>query len=99
MPHDVYHLIGQGSIIKYDKGTYSVIEGETLFDLHPSLPLDSQYCKLEDVYYTPNGKLNKEQLDLLQKFQNNQIENEQNYVDIILNKFKEMFNKFINLFK
>lgn len=74
LPHEVYHMIREGSVLKYEKGTYTVLEGESIFDLHPSLPFDSQYCKNENIYFTPKGKLNKAQLESLRNMQNNKKE-------------------------
>ena len=91
-------MIDKGSILKYDKGTYSVLEGESIFDLHPNLSIDSQYCKMQNAYFTPKGKLSNAQLDLLNEMQNEKS-NEKNFFEKIYDKFKEIKEKIISLFK
>ncbi len=96
MPHDVYHMIEEGSILKYEKGTYTVVEGESVFDLYPSLPFDSEYCKKENVYFTPKGKLHRAQLDFLTNTEDK--ENKESIFMKIYNKFQEIKEKIINMF-
>ncbi len=96
LPHDVYHMIREGSVLKYDKGTYSVVEGESIFDLQPSLPFDSEYCKRENVYFTPKGKLNKAQLELLNNMNN--PKNEENIFTKIYNMFQKIKEKIVGIF-
>lgn len=89
-------MIGQGSILKYDKGKYSILDGETIFDLHKELDMDSQYCKNENMYYTPKGKLSNKQLEFLNQ---NQEEKEKNIFQKIYDKFQELKEKIIVLIK
>ncbi len=96
MPHDVYHMIGQGSILKYEKGKYYVLDGETIFDLHKDLQVDSQYCKNENMYYTPKGKLSSKQLETLNQTQ--EIKGK-NIFEKIYDKFQELKEEFLALFK
>lgn len=91
-------MIDKGSILKYDKGTYSVLEGESVFDLHPNLSVDSQYCKTQNAYFTPKGKLNHAQLDVLNEMQNEKL-GKKNFFEKIYDKFKEIKEKIISLFK
>lgn len=53
-PHDVYHQIGVDSLVKYENGKYSVIEGTSVYDLYPNII--ENYCENEGVYITQNGK-------------------------------------------
>lgn len=53
-PHDIYHQVGVNSLVKYQNGTYSVIEGTSVYDLHPNVI--ENYCENEGVYITKNGK-------------------------------------------
>lgn len=96
MPHDVYHMIDQGSVLKYEKGKYSIVEGESVFDLHKDLEMDSQYCMDENMYYTPKGKLSKKQLESLNQMQETK---EKNIFERIFDKFQELKEKFLALFK
>lgn len=96
MPHDVYHMIGQGSVLKYEKGKYSIVDGESIFDLHKDLEMDSQYCMDENIYYTPKGKLTKKQLEFLN--QTGEAK-EKNIFERIFDKFRELKEKFLSLFK
>ncbi|MCI8621536.1 MAG: hypothetical protein HFJ50_07545 [Clostridia bacterium] len=96
MPHDVYHMIEQGSVLKYEKGKYSIAEGESIFDLHKNLEMDSQYCRDENMYYTPKGKLTKKQLEFLNQTQETK---EKNVFERIFDKLRELKEKFLSLFK
>ena len=96
MPHDVYHMIGQGSILKYEKGKYCILDGETIFDLHKDLEIDSQYCKSQNMYYTPKGKLTSKQLENLKQMQETK---EKNIFEKIYDKLQELKEKFKTLFK
>ena len=89
-------MIGQGSVLKYEKGKYSIVDGESIFDLHKDLEIDSQYCMDENMYYTPKGKLNKKQLEFLN--QTGQTK-EKNIFERIFDKFQELKEKFLSLFK
>ena len=96
IPHYVYHMIGQGSVLKYEKGKYSIVDGESIFDLHKDLEIDSQYCMDENMYYTPKGKLNKKQLEFLNQTQETK---EKNVFERIFDKLRELKEKFLSLFK
>ena len=74
-------MIGPGSILKYEKGEYSILKGENIFDLYKTLPIDSQYCKAENVYYTPEGKFTKDELEGTQE--------EKGFFQKIHNKWQE----------
>lgn len=98
IPHDVYHQICPGSIIKYEKGQYVVVEGESIFDLYKNLPIDEQYCKMENVYYTPKGKLTKNQLEALNEMQNEKPK-EKSFFEKIYDKLQEFKQKIMNMWK
>lgn len=53
-PHDVYHRVGVDSLVKYENGKYSVVEGTSVYDLYPNII--ENYCENEGVYITQNGK-------------------------------------------
>ena len=53
-PHDIYHQVGSNSLVKYENGTYSVVEGTSVYDLYPNII--ENYCENEGVYITQNGK-------------------------------------------
>lgn len=53
-PHDVYHQVGVDSLVKYENGKYSVVEGTSVYDLYPNII--ENYCENEGVYITQNGK-------------------------------------------
>ena len=97
LPHDIYHMIGPGSILKYDNGKYSVLEGENIFDLY-KLPENAEYCQTEDLYYTPKGKLTKAQLDYLNNM-NEEKPEEKGFFQKIYDKFQEFKEKIISWWK
>ena len=53
-PHDIYHQVGVNSLVKYQNGTYSVVDGTSVYDLYPNII--ENYCENEGVYITQNGK-------------------------------------------
>ena len=53
-PHDVYHQVGVNSLVKYEKGTYTVVEGTSVYDLYSNTI--ENYCENEGVYITQKGK-------------------------------------------
>ena len=53
-PHDIYHQVGANSLVKYENGTYTVVEGTSVYDLYPNII--ENYCENEGVYITQNGK-------------------------------------------
>jgi len=53
-PHDIYHKVGSNSLVKYENGTYTVVEGTSVYDLYPNII--ENYCENEGVYITQNGK-------------------------------------------
>ncbi len=53
-PHDIYHQVGVDSLVKYQNGTYSVVDGTSVYDLYPNII--ENYCENEGVYITQNGK-------------------------------------------
>ena len=53
-PHNIYHEVGSNSLVKYENGTYSVVEGTSVYDLYPNII--ENYCENEGVYITQNGK-------------------------------------------
>lgn len=70
-PHDVYHQVGVDSLVKYENGRYSVVEGTSVYDLYPK-NLEN-YCEIEGVYITQDGKF--ESSDELYESLNNKNEN------------------------
>lgn len=58
-PHDIYHQIDIGSLVKYEHGTYSVIEGTSLYDLYPNRI--ENYCEVDGVYITQNARYESEE--------------------------------------
>ena len=52
-PHDIYHQVGVNSLVKYQNGTYSVVDGTSVYDLYPNII--ENYCENEGVYITQNG--------------------------------------------
>ena len=53
-PHDIYHQVGANSLVKYENGKYSVVEGTSVYDLYPNII--ENYCENEGVYITQNGE-------------------------------------------
>lgn len=53
-PHDIYHQVGSNSLVKYENGTYTGVEGTSVYDLYPNII--ENYCENEGVYITKNGK-------------------------------------------
>lgn len=53
-PHNIYHQVGVNSLVKYENGTYTVVEGTSVYDLYPNII--ENYCENEGVYITQNGK-------------------------------------------
>lgn len=53
-PHDIYHQVGANSLVKYENGTYTVVEGSSVYDLYPNII--ENYCENEGVYITQKGK-------------------------------------------
>lgn len=53
-PHDIYHQVGVNSLVKYEKGTYTVVEGTSVYDLYSNTI--ENYCENEGVYITQKGK-------------------------------------------
>ena len=53
-PHDIYHQVGANSLVKYENGTYSVLEGTSVYDLYPNII--ENYCENEGVYIIQNSK-------------------------------------------
>ena len=91
-------MIGPGSILKYDNGKYSVLEGENVFDLYKTLPEHAEYCQTEDLYYTPKGKLTKAQLDYLNSM-NEEKPEEKGFFQKIYDKWQEFKEKIVSWWK
>ena len=91
-------MIGPGSILKYEKGQYTVVEGESIFDLYKTLPIDAQYCETENIYYTPKGKLTNAQLNALKDMQTEKPK-EKGFFEKIYDKFKAIKQKIMNMWK
>ena len=53
-PHDIYHQVGANSLVKYENGTYTVVEGTSVYDLYPNII--ENYCENEGAYITQKGK-------------------------------------------
>lgn len=62
-PHDIYHQVGVDSLVKYENGTYIIVEGTSIYDLYPNIT--ENYCEDKGVYITQKGKY--ETLDELYK--------------------------------
>lgn len=35
-PHDIYHQVGVNSLVKYENGRSTVVEGTSVYDLYPN---------------------------------------------------------------
>lgn len=98
-PHDIYHQIAEGSLVKYENGSYSVVEGTGLYDLHPNRI--ENYCTIDDIYITPNGIYGSEEelyaaLDVKTKIKNFILKK---VVRKIKRKLRFTVNKIVKLFK
>lgn len=103
-PHDVYHQVGVNSLVKYEKGIYTVVEGTGIFDLYSDNV--KNYCEIEDKFITPNGKMgynefytkeknsniesafHKNIKNIVEKFTNFAIEKLMDFIKEGINKFK-----------
>lgn len=90
-PHDIYHQVGVNSLVKYEKGTYTVVDGTDVFDLYSKDV--KNYCKIEDKFITSNEKI--EEANIINKTIENVIEEFTKYAIEKLAEFlKESINKF-----
>ncbi len=55
-PHDLFHKITAGSILKYENEKYNLVKGTSRFELSPEL---HEYCEVEDKYVAYNKFLEK----------------------------------------
>lgn len=96
-PHDVYHEVGVNSLVKYENGKYSVVEGTSVYDLYPNII--ENYCENEGVYITKNGKY--ETSDELYKSVNMNYENKiiKKITDAIEEIMKFAVKKLVELVK
>lgn len=86
-PHNIYHQVGVGSFVKYQNGTYNVVEGTSVYDIYPDTI--ENYCENEGVYITKNGKY-KTADELYETL---------NYDNRNMNKSKLLKNVFNQVFK
>jgi len=99
-PHDVYHQVGVDSLVKYENGKYSVVEGTGIFDLYSNNV--KNYCEIEDKFITPNGKIGYNEFysqekndihktikNIIEKFTNFAIERLTKSIKEIINKFRQ----------
>lgn len=102
-PHDIYHQVGVDSLVKYENGKYSVVDGTGIFDLYSDNV--KNYCEIEDKFITPNGKIgysefyskekssniesnfNKTIKNIVEKFTNLTVEKLKNFIKESINKF------------
>lgn len=52
LPHNIYHQIGVGSLLKYEDGKYEVLKGTSVYDLYPK---SENYCEIQGKYITKNS--------------------------------------------
>lgn len=104
-PHNIYHQVGVDSLVKYENGKYSVVEGSGIFDLYSDNV--KNYCEIEDKFITPNGKIgysefyqkekssniksvfNKTIKNIIEQFTKFAIENLTDFIKKGINKFKQ----------
>lgn len=90
-PHDIYHQVGVDSLVKYENGTYTVVEGTNISDLY-SKDIKN-YCKIKDEFITPNGKI--EESNIFHKTIENVMEEFTKYaIEKLAEVIKESINKF-----
>ena len=96
-PHDIYHQVGVDSLVKYENGTYTVVEGTSAYDLYPNII--ENYCENEGVYITQNGKY--ETVDELYESLN--VNNAEKFMKKVLDAIEKTFefamDKLIELMK
>lgn len=91
-PHDIYHQVGVNSLVKYENGTYTVVDGTDIFDLYSKDV--KNYCKIEDKFITTNGKIeesnsiNKTIENVMGEFTKYAIEKLAEFIKESINKFK-----------
>lgn len=99
-PHDIYHQVGVNSLVKYENGTYTVIDGTNIFDLYSKDV--KNYCKIKDEFITLNGKTDysefysKKETNIFHKT----IENVMGeFTKYAIEKLAEVIKESINKFK
>lgn len=91
-PHDIYHQVGVNSLVKYENGTYTVIDGTNIFDLYSKDV--KNYCKIKDEFITPNGKIEESNIfhktieNVMEEFTKYAIEKLAEFIKESINKFK-----------
>lgn len=91
-PHDIYHQVGVDSLVKYENGTYTVIDGTNIFDLYSKDV--KNYCKIKDEFITPNGKIEESNIfhktieNVMEEFTKYAIEKLAEFIKESINKFK-----------
>lgn len=91
-PHDIYHQVGVNSLVKYENGMYTVVDGTDIFDLYSKDV--KNYCKIEYKFITSNGKIeesnsiNKTIENVMGEFTKYAIEKLAEVIKESINKFK-----------
>ncbi len=85
-PHDVYHQVGVDSLVKYENGKYSVVEGTSVYDLYPNII--ENYCENEGVYITKDNKY--ETFEELYEALNKDVKNNSNMLKNMLEKLVKL---------
>ena len=103
-PHDIYHQVGVDSLVKYENGKYSVVEGSSIFDLYSHNA--KNYCEIEDKFITPNGKIGysefyeKEKSSNIESVFNKTIKNIiEEFTKFAIEKLMDFIKEGINKFK
>lgn len=86
-PHDIYHQVGVGSLVKYENGRYHVVEGTSIYELYPDTI--ENYCNKDGYYITKNGKF--ETADELYDSLN--VNNKKDIQTLLKNIFEKIFYK------
>lgn len=58
--------------------------------------MDFKYCKDENVYYTPKGKLSRKQLELLMQIEERK---QKSFFEEVYSKFQDFKDKVLAIFK
>ena len=66
--------------------------------MYKTLTEDAKYCKTENLYYTPKGKLTKAQLEALNEIGEEKPE-EKGFFQKIYDKWKELKEKIVSWWK
>lgn len=58
--------------------------------------MDFKYCKDENVYYTPKGKLSRKQLELLMQIEERK---QKSFFEEVYSKFQDFKDKVLAIFR